>query len=68
MSLQRIEAEDFDVAKTLESGQVFHWRAAGKGFVGLIGDEAVYVEQQDGALHFTGTSAERIADYFEEET
>jgi N-glycosylase/DNA lyase len=40
-----IAAPDFDLAMTLESGQVFHWEKTGKGFVGTIGDQAVYVEQ-----------------------
>ena len=35
---------------TLDSGQVFHWEKAGKGFVGLIGDAPVYVEQRGNAL------------------
>ncbi len=64
MTLQKLKAEDFNLAKTLESGQVFHWRAAEAGFVGLIDDEAVYVEQQIDALYFDGTSAERLARYF----
>ena len=39
-----IPAPDFDLAMTLDSGQVFHWQSAGKGFVGTIGDRVVYVE------------------------
>ena len=35
---------------TLASGQVFHWQEAGGGFVGAIGDRAVYVEQCAGVL------------------
>ena len=31
---------------TLDSGQVFHWEKVGNGFVGAIGDQAVYVEQR----------------------
>ena len=36
-----IEAPDFDLAKTLDSGQVFHWEAHGDGFVGIIGERAL---------------------------
>ncbi len=43
--LQEIRAPNFDLEKTLSSGQVFHWEKCGKGFVGAIGDEALYVEQ-----------------------
>src|SRR5213080_5562485 len=35
---------------TLDSGQVFHWEKAGAGFVGAIGDLAVYLEQQKDIL------------------
>ena len=42
----RIPAPDFDLEKTVNSGQVFHWEKVGRGFVGTIGDAAVYVEQR----------------------
>jgi len=42
----KIRAPDFDLEKTLDSGQVFHWQKIGDGFVGTIGDSAVYVEQR----------------------
>ena len=41
-----IPASDFDLDKTLGSGQVFHWQKVGDGFVGAIGDLPVYVEQR----------------------
>ena len=50
MKLIKIPASNFDLAMTLDSGQVFHWEKAGKGFVGLIGDAPVYVEQRGNAL------------------
>jgi N-glycosylase/DNA lyase len=46
----KIPTRDFDLEKTLDSGQVFHWQRVGNGFVGAIGDGAVYVEQCAGAL------------------
>jgi N-glycosylase/DNA lyase len=50
-------APDFDLEKTLNSGQVFHWEKSGCGFVGTIGDQAVYVEQSTEMLkvRFGGT-------------
>jgi len=40
-----ISAPDFNLAMTLNSGQVFHWEKIDGGFVGTIGDRAVYAEQ-----------------------
>src|ERR1700745_3249792 len=45
MRFTKIPAPDFDLEKTLNSGQVFHWEKAGDGFVGAIRDLPVYVEQ-----------------------
>jgi N-glycosylase/DNA lyase len=57
MKFTKIRATDFDLEKTLDSGQVFHWQKAGNGFVGTIGDLPVYVEQADDVLkvRFGGT-------------
>src|SRR4030095_6492876 len=46
MILLEIPAQDFDLAKTLDSGQVFHWQKVGHGFLGTIGDRALYLEQR----------------------
>ena len=40
MKFTKIRAPDFDLEKTLDSGQVFHWQKVGDGFVGAIGDRA----------------------------
>jgi N-glycosylase/DNA lyase len=45
-----ISAPDFDLQKTLDSGQVFHWEKAGNGFVGAIGNRGVFVEQHANIL------------------
>ena len=52
-----ILAPDFNLAMTLDSGQVFHWEKAGVGFVGTAGDVAVYVEEENDVLkvRFGGT-------------
>ena len=41
-----IRAPDFDLAKTLASGQVFHWDSLGDGFVGTIAETPIYLEQK----------------------
>jgi N-glycosylase/DNA lyase len=45
MSLIEIAAPDFDLAKTLNSGQVFQWQKIDNGFLGTIEELAVYLEQ-----------------------
>src|SRR6188472_2953512 len=50
MRLTRIRAPDFDLEKTLNSGQVFHWPKVGSGFVGTIGDRALCLEQRGESL------------------
>lgn len=57
VKLTTIRAPDFDLEKTLGSGQVFHWEKAGNGFVGTIDDRAVYVEQQATVLRVRVASA-----------
>ena len=46
MRLIEILAPDFDLGMTLDSGQAFHWQRVGDGFVGTIGDRALYLEQR----------------------
>src|SRR5262245_26716660 len=50
MRFTKIPAPDFDLEKTLHSGQVFYWEKVGDGFVGAIGDRAVFVEQANNFL------------------
>jgi N-glycosylase/DNA lyase len=64
MRLLRLPAPDFDLAQTLHSGQVFHWENHGKGYVGAIGEKAVYVEQRGESVHFGGVTAKTLAKYF----
>src|SRR6266496_1770605 len=45
-----ISAANFDLEKTLNSGQVFHWQKIGHGFMGVIGDAPVYVQQRGNVL------------------
>src|SRR5881392_3971930 len=50
VKLIQIAAPDFDLEKTLNSGQVFHWEKYGNGFVGTIAGSAVYAEQREDIL------------------
>jgi N-glycosylase/DNA lyase len=45
MSSALLQVSGFDLAATLDSGQVFHWHRDGSIFTGLIGDASVGVEQ-----------------------
>lgn len=60
----RINAPEFDLEKTLNCGQVFHWERRGDGFVGAVGEAPVYVEQRGKRLQFAGVSATTIRRYF----
>jgi len=64
MKLREIAAPDFDLAMTLNSGQVFHWEKQGHGFLGAIGETPVYIQQDGRTLNFAGLSAKAIVDYF----
>jgi N-glycosylase/DNA lyase len=50
MKETEIPAPRFDLAMTLNSGQVFHWEKAGEGFCGTIGEDAVWVKQRGATL------------------
>ena len=64
MKRTTIAAADFDLAMTLDSGQVFHWEKVGNGFVGAIGEEPVYVEQRGEILRVSRGARELIGNYF----
>lgn len=62
--LSALEAPDFDLATTLGSGQVFHWLPAEAGFVGMIEETPVYVEQREETLVVSAGAEERTRRYF----
>ena len=64
MKLKEIAATNFDLARTLDSGQVFHWERCADGYAGTIGPDGVYVEQRRNRLFITGTTAGVIRNYF----
>ena len=47
MQWDKLQVKDFDLAATLDSGQVFHWHRVGTVFWGTIGTTAVTVQQPD---------------------
>jgi N-glycosylase/DNA lyase len=61
---ERGAPRDFDLALTLECGQVFHWRREGAGWLGVIGDRAVFVEQQESKIKFSPGMEEVARCYF----
>ncbi len=64
MKLEKIAAPDFDLAKTLDSGQVFHWEAMRSGYAGTIGEEPIYLEQRGAELLVRPGTAGLVRDYF----
>src|SRR6266853_2028172 len=64
MKLIEISASDFDLAMTLNSGQVFHWQNTDNGFVGTIGNEPVYAEQSGELLRVSQGRTEVVRHYF----
>lgn len=62
--LAALPAREFSLEMTLTCGQVFHWVRAEAGWLGLIGDRAVYVEQKGETLSCTPGAEECVANYF----
>ncbi|MBV9488379.1 MAG: hypothetical protein JO069_01470 [Verrucomicrobia bacterium] len=63
-ALESLDAPDFDLAKTLDSGQVFHWRPHGPGFAGAVRETPVYAEQRGSELRVTAGEGARLTHYF----
>jgi N-glycosylase/DNA lyase len=63
MPLHSLAASNFNLEKTLSSGQVFHWMPHNRGFVGTIGEKLAYLEQHGEALSFGGVDANSVARY-----
>jgi N-glycosylase/DNA lyase len=60
---KHIYAPNFDLEKTLGSGQVFHWRKIDNRFYGTIGDRATVVEQRADLL-MTNVEPDVASHYF----
>ncbi len=61
--LNSVAAPGFDLRLTLNCGQVFHWLPRGAGWLGVIGDEACYLEQRGDTLLVTASMAEKAHRY-----
>ncbi|MEO8206799.1 MAG: DNA glycosylase [Chthoniobacterales bacterium] len=64
MKRDSVSVAEFDLTRTLESGQVFHWTPEGKGWRGLIDRTDIYVEQSGAALSFDARHAKIVSHYF----
>lgn len=64
MTPPHLTANNFDLARTLDSGQVFHWEPCGAGFAGAIGQKPAYAEQRGHRLHYSGVTPKVLANYF----
>ncbi len=64
MKLTEIAAPQFDLAITLDSGQVFNWERHEGGYAGIIGEQAVYVEQRGDSLLVTRGKGAAVRHYF----
>ncbi len=62
--LQRITVKDFDLASTVESGQLFRWQKQENGYVIAHRDELFYAEQKGNTLSFRGTTKKYIKNFF----
>jgi N-glycosylase/DNA lyase len=63
-TLRDVAAPKFDLARTLDSGQVFHWEKCRDGYAGTIGSLGVFVEQRRKRLLFSGVTTQIITNYF----
>jgi len=62
--LASLAVAEFDLELTLGCGQVFHWTPEGAGYLGMIEDQPVYVEQRAGAFLVTPAAEELARRYF----
>jgi N-glycosylase/DNA lyase len=61
--LHSVPAPHFDLEKTLNSGQVFHWMRHGRGFVGAIAETPVYLEQVGGTIRVCRGQSKLVSHY-----
>lgn len=63
-TLTAVPAPEFNLAASLNSGQIFHAMETGPGWTVLIGRTPVYVEQTGSQLRITPGHEERVHRYF----
>jgi N-glycosylase/DNA lyase len=64
VNFARIAAPNFDLEKTLECGQVFHWRRTPAGYYGMIGEVPFWAIQDGGELLVPPHNEELARHYF----
>jgi N-glycosylase/DNA lyase len=62
-TLTSIPVHGFDLDKTLHSGQVFHWQKIGGGYIGVIDETPVYLEQSGVSLRCAKSQRNRVIRY-----
>ncbi len=60
---QAVAAPNFDLEKTLCSGQVFHWTPHGRGYVGAITENLVYLEQEGESIRVPSEHVKLVERY-----
>jgi N-glycosylase/DNA lyase len=64
MAPHTLRASQFNLEKTLNSGQVFHWVPHQGGFAGTIAGELAYIKQDGQTLFFAGADESSVMRYF----
>lgn len=60
--IQSLDAPDFDLRHTLESGQTFRWRRAGEGYLGVVGGGLVEIAQDGPRLRYRASDPATLND------
>ncbi|MBI4144610.1 hypothetical protein HY493_00195 [Candidatus Woesearchaeota archaeon] len=60
----RLGAKDFDLASTVESGQLFRWSKEGDGYRIAHRDKSFFVSQEGDFLEFSGVTAAFLTSFF----
>jgi N-glycosylase/DNA lyase len=63
-TVQMLKVTDFDLASTIESGQIFRWEAKDGGYAIRHANEQFFVKQNGDALEFSGTTPEFLMRFF----
>lgn len=59
-----LAAPDFSLDLTLGCGQVFHWEREGAGYIGTVGEQALYAEQRGDTLLVPAGMEKVVRHYF----
>ncbi len=64
MKLVSLGSAPLSLDLTLQSGQAFHWKREGSGWIGAVGEEPAYVEQRPDGLWVNAGAASVAGRYF----